>query len=219
MGIFTSDNFNIGSAYLLGDPATVGGTWTDGSATGTPSPYYDANRIRQQDALTSLTYVDTTPPSADYVVQADVTPQSGGSGGVAGVIGRKAAGTGNANLTCYWCDYYDHATAGSRTWRLYSFVANSGTSLGSYTENIGTTTKTMKLSMIGTSIKLLVDGVERISATDSSVTSAGYAGVVFGAASSPGTNAIFLDNWVASTVSSAVPFSVGARATRGLYIR
>ena len=145
---FASDDFNIGSGYLVGKSPVVGGTWTDGSAAGSPSPYYDGNRIRQQDSPTSHTYVATTPSSADYIVQADITPQSGGSGGVAGVIGRKVAGTGNSNQTMYWADYYDHATAGSRTWRLYSFVANTSTSLGSYTENIGTSTKTLKLSMI-----------------------------------------------------------------------
>lgn len=196
--VFASDNFNTGSGDLVGTTPDVGGNWTDGSATGSPSPVYSSNKIRQDDAVTAIAYVATTPSSADYYVQADVMPQSGGSGGIAGVVGRKTAGTGDPNLTCYWADYYDHATAGSRTWRLYKFVAATSTSLGSYTENIGTTTKTLKLSMVGTAIKVYVDGVERISVTDSAVTSAGRAGVVVGAASAPTSNAAFLDNFIAS---------------------
>lgn len=197
--IFASDDFNTGSGDLVGTTPDMGGNWTDGSEAGSPSPVYASNRVRQEDSPTSFTYVATTPASADYYVQADVIPQSGGSGGVAGVIGRKTAGTGSTtNYNLYWADYYDHATAGSRQWRLIKAVGGSVTVLGTYTENIGTTTKTLKLEMIGTAIKLYVDGVQRVSVTDSSVTAAGRAGVVFGAAASPTTNAIFLDNFVAS---------------------
>lgn len=194
--IFASDDFNTGSGDLVGTTPDVGGNWTDGSDSGSPSPVYASNRIRQEDAPTSFTYVATTPASADYTVEVDVTPQSGGSGGVAGVCGRKNAATGL--ITAYGADYYDHATAGSRQWRLYKVVAGTTTVLGTYTENIGTTTKRLKLGMVGTSIALYVDGVSRVSVTDSAVTAAGRPGVIFGAAGSPTTNAIFLDNFVAS---------------------
>lgn len=197
---WASDTFNTGSdgAYIVGNAPVVGGNWTDGSEASSPSPIYSGNRARQKDTATSFTYVATTPSSADYWVQADVTPQSGGSGGVAGVCARKVAGTGAGNLTCYWADYYDHATAGSRQWRLVKYVSGTATVLGTYTENIGTTTKTLRLSCVGTAIKAYVDDVERISATDSSVTAAGRAGMIFGAASSPSTNAVYLDNWLAT---------------------
>ena len=195
--IFASDDFNTGTGDLVGTTPDVGGNWTDGSNSGSPSPVYASNRIRQEDAATAMTYVATTPSDPDYSVQVDVIPQSGGSGGVGGVCGRKNAGTGS--VTAYIADYYDHATAGSREWRLYKYVAGTYTSLGSYTQNIGTTSTTLELEMIGDQITLYVGGVARVGpVTDSSITDAGRAAVVLGAASSPSTNAIFLDNFVAT---------------------
>lgn len=222
MGVFASDTFDIGThgTDIVGNNPTVGGVWTDGSDSGSPSPIYDGNRIRQADAATSFTYVATTPSANDYSVSVDVTPQLGGSGGVAGVCGRKNAATGS--ITCYWADYYDHATAGSRQWRLYKYVGGAvtaigtGTGTGYYTENIGTATKTLKLEMIGNSIILYVDGVARITATDASIAGPGRAGVVFGNAASPGTNAVYLDNWIAQTAGG--PVSTRRRPS-GLYTR
>lgn len=196
-GPFASDDFATGSGDLVGTAPDVGGTWTDGSSSGSPSPVYDSNKIRQQDAATAFTYVATDPGDPDYTVEADVIPQSAGSSGVAGVCGRKNAATGS--VTTYAADYYDHATAGSRQWRLYKVVAGVTTVLGTYTENIGTTTKRLKLSMNGTAIKVFVDDVERISVTDSDVTAAGRAGVVVGNASS-NTNGPWLDNFVATLI-------------------
>lgn len=217
MGVFARDDFNAsGSGALVGKAPVVGGTWTDGSVSGSPiSPVVAGNAIRQEDVATQIAYVATTPPSADYYVQALVTPQSGGSGGIGGVVGRKNAATGSTD--CYGADYYDHATAGSRQWRLYKKIASVETSLGTYTENIGTTTKTLKLSMVGSAIKLYVDGVERVSATDSAVTAAGRAGVIFGASASPTTNSVYLDDFVAGTIAPAVAPS--RRCPSGLYTR
>lgn len=200
--IFASDNFATGSGDVVGTTPDVGGNWTDGSA-GTATPVYASNRIRQKNAgdPTNYTYVATDPGTPNYYVQADITPQSGGCDGIGGVCGRKTAGSGSgANFTCYWADYYDTVSTGTRTWRLYKVVSGSYTSLGSYTENIGTATKTLKLEMNGTAIKVYVDGVQRISVTDSSITANGRAGVVLGAAAAPASNCVYVDNFVAATL-------------------
>ncbi len=200
--IFASDNFATGSGDLVGTTPDIGGNWTDGSA-GTATPIYVSAKIRQKAAgdPTNYTYVATDPGTPNYYVQADITPQSGGCDGIGGVCGRKTAGSGSgSNFTCYWADYYDTVATGTRTWRLYKVVSGSYTSLGSYTENIGTTTKTLKLEMNGTAIKVYVDGVQRISVTDSSITANGRAGVVLGAAAAPTTNGIYVDNFEAATL-------------------
>lgn len=107
--IFASDDFNTGSGDLVGTAPDIGGNWTDYSDSGSPSPVYASNRIRQDDAATAMTCPNTTPSSANYTVEVDVTPQSGGSGGAAGVVARKNAATGA--VTGYIADYYDHATS------------------------------------------------------------------------------------------------------------
>lgn len=216
MTAFASDTFDAGTHLtdIVGNNPTVGGAWTDGSDSGSPSPIYDGNRARQADAQTSFTYPATTPSSNDYTVSVDITPQFGGSGGVAGVCGRKNAATGS--VSCYWADYYDHATAGSRQWRLYKVVAGAYTSLGSYTQNIGTTTTTLTLEMIGSAIKVYVDGVERISATDSAIAGPGRAGIVLGNAAAPGTNCVYLNNFTATTLEAPLPLR---RRPSGLYTR
>lgn len=219
MAVFASDGFGSGSGDLVGTAPDVGGNWTDGSNSGSPSPIYLSNNIRQEDAATSITYVDTVAPTADYSVQAVITPQAGGCAGVAGVVGRKAAGSGSGNQTCYIADYYDHLSTGSRQWRLYKYVAGAYTGLATYTQNIGTTATTVKLEMIGSAIKLYVNGVERCSATDSSITAAGYAGVMFGAASSPTTNAIYLDDFTTDYTATVASSVLRRRRPSGLYLR
>lgn len=221
MGVFASDTFDVGGiGDLVGRSLTVGGTWTDGSPSGSPiSPTVTAGgQIRQQVSPTTHAYASSTAPSADYQVQCDVVP-SGGSGAVGGVFGRKTAGTGAGNQTLYIADYHDHATAGSRQWRLYGYNAGAligGALFGTYTENIGTTSTTLRLSMVGTAIKLYVNGVERVAATDSTISAAGVPGVICGAATSPFTSTVFVDNFSAYT--PYFPAQMRRRPS-GLYVR
>lgn len=215
MAQFAADGFagSDGSA-LPAQAMTLGGPWVNGGGS-SASPIYSSNRAREFGTTTGQMYASDTPPSADYTVQVDVITQSGGSDSASGVIGRKASGS---TATFYLADYYDAPTAGSRQWRLYKFVAGTPTSLGSYTQNLGASaTATVKLSMVGSAIKVYVDGVERIAATDSDISSAGFSGVRMGNCASPTTNALFLDNFSAGTIP--VGFSPLRRRPSGLYVR
>ena len=195
--IFASDNFNTGTGDLVGTTPDIGADWFDTSNSGSPSPVYDANKIRQQDAATAFTSVGTTPASNNYKVEADIIPQAAGSSGVSGVHARKNAGTGP--VTAYVADYYDHPTTGTRQWRLYKVVAGTTTVLGTYTENIGTTTKRLTLEVNGSAITLYVDGVARVTGTDTAIAGPGRAGVNVGNASS-NTNGPWIDNFVATLI-------------------
>jgi hypothetical protein len=66
-------------------------------------------------------------------------------------------------------------------------VAGTSTVLGSYSETLtALSTYALKLDMDGSTIRLLVNGVERVSATDTAITSAGRGGVRLGYASASG---------------------------------
>lgn len=217
MAQFASDVFTgTPAAALVGTGATTGGTWTNGGGSAS-SPIFSGSgaNVREASGLIAQCYLPVTPASADYSVQVDILTESGGSDSASGVIGRKTA---DSVGTFYLADYYDAPTAGSRQWRLYKFVSGTPTSLGSYTQNLGASaTATVKLEMIGSAIKVYVGGVERISATDSSITAAGRAGIRQGNCALPGSNALFLDNFTADTSPKGVPGF--RRRPTGLYLR
>ena len=98
----------------------------------------------------------------------------------------------------YWGDSSD-------SWQLYSAVAGSFTLLGSSAQALtDETAYNVKLEMIGTAIKLYKEGSSTplISATDSSITAAGKAGVrlISGATVPSDNTGIHIDNFSADDV-------------------
>jgi hypothetical protein len=107
-----------------------------------------------------------TPPSADYTVQATCTV-SGTD--VCGVLGRAVAGS-EPN------DYVAFFIAGTGV-GLYKHVANSPTQLGTTYSGVTGGSHVITLVMVGTTISVKVDGTTQITATDSTYSSAGQAGI------------------------------------------
>jgi hypothetical protein len=128
-----------------------------------------------------------TPPSADYTVAADVTWVSPfPSGQVASLYSRAQIST-DGKYT-----YYELRWAGSTNTltllRYFEVVGGSGTQVTLGTFTLAPTNMVavrLSLSTIGTSITAAVNGVTRITATDSAVTAAGYPGF--------GTNGWYVD--------------------------
>jgi hypothetical protein len=113
-----------------------------------------------------------TPPSADYVVSADIAKLSGATADLAlGVIGRADA----AADTFYFVQY-NHPTT---QLRLFSRVSGTSTQIGSsYTMTLTGTAVRIALRMDGDQISAEVDGVTRIGpVTSTTITAAGFAGV------------------------------------------
>lgn len=132
-----------------------------------------ANRIVRTNLANQLALASVTPPGADYVVSCVLRGIDGPSStGVAkGVVARASATTDNF----YWADYVDAATPQVR---LFKCVAGAFTSLGTYNVSLPAgENMVLSLSCVGSSIKVLVNGVERISAVDSAHTTAGKIGV------------------------------------------
>lgn len=173
---FLNDTFTESTpAVLLSDhtPET-GGTWTKHGSYADNINIYDTDDFvyGAGGGDVGLYYNTASPASADYSVSADIFVVNNANASYGGVAGRVVIG---AN-TMYRAYYRQELTA----WRLEKMVAGTPTTLGSdYTQSLtNSQTYTVKLEMIGTSIKLYVDGVERISATDSDIAGAGKAAVM-----------------------------------------
>ena len=120
-----------------------------------------------------------TPASADYDVQADIVSAFDWADGVSGRISNSDSD-----------EYYVWFESG--TWKLNKRVSGANTLLGSYTgDSPNGTTRTVKLEMRGTTSKVYIGGVERISVTDSAISATGNPGLV-GYGVDSGEQ---LDNW------------------------
>lgn len=159
------------SALLVTGPHTpeTGGAWDYGPGNSLSDTLITSNRLRGVNDSTT-TFINTaTPPSADYDVEAEVHFFSIGTSFRAGPMGRAVVASN---------DYYG-VTYNSNTgnWELYKVLSGGITVLGSWADSpVATNTRIARLEMIGTGLEAFIDGVSRITATDSSLSAAGKAG-------------------------------------------
>jgi hypothetical protein len=147
----------------------LGATWTYHPLFA-PRWYIYGNRVHC--GVAGPVYASGVPASADYTVEATVrvyTTVTSPSNLNLGIAGRMST-----SADTYYALYYQ---AGETV--LIKRVAGVTTSLGVWTSTLtgGGTDYTFTLEMIGTAIKGYVNGVERVSATDSAITAAGRAGL------------------------------------------
>jgi len=166
-------------------------TWTKLTALPDDLVLTDANRLRENGSGGGVAYSSAVPASADYQVGADVVVKSKLVGDAAGVVGR--LDTTNANGTYYLARYR------AAQWELVKRVNGVETILGTYADRlVAGTSYRLRLDLQGTAIRVYVDGILRISATDGAISAAGRAGVQVGYAGSTvtQTNAtgLHLDN-------------------------
>jgi hypothetical protein len=148
-----------------------------------------AERRRQQQLRL---YPSGSPGSADYQVQGDYWFSGTKALGLS-LVGR----LDTAADTFYWARH----NPSTNNWELIKRVAAANTTLGTFNDTGFTTgvTRAIKLEMIGTAIKVYVDGTQRISVTDSAISAAGKGGVLAQGDSSAGR--IRLDNFLASDLT------------------
>lgn len=171
MAAFVTDTFtdtsNLGITSHTGE---TGATWAAVSGlSSTACRISNANRARGHTTGVSGAYASGSPASADYSVTATVRRITGA--GEAGVLGRCSTSAAT---------YYRATLSriGADTLELYKFVAGSYTKLGGYAASLADSTNyTLVLDMVGTTIRVLLDGTQRISVTDSGISAAGKAGI------------------------------------------
>lgn len=123
--------------------------------------------VVSSDSYGASYYYNQAPASADYDVSADITFVDQTS--AMAVAGRMRVDGENTMYFARW-------NAGVQ---LFKFVSNTVTQLGSTASQAvaNGSTHNIRLSMAGSTIKVFFDGVEKISVTDSAISSVGYAGV------------------------------------------
>jgi hypothetical protein len=174
----------------------------------------NGGRLRR-DAPGGVTYFASgTPTLADYQVSTDVILKTSLAGDYAGVVGRAqlsdTTGQGTRYLAAYSTDY--------AAWVLTKSIAGTASVLGQYSQTLtADRSYAVTLDMRGTTIRLLVDGVERLSATDSAIPAAGRAGVLLGSGTAgvapTGTTAMQIDNF------HIIPRAADGRGSNsGLYL-
>lgn len=169
----SSDSFTDTSGKALtAHTGEVGATWTHHSGTAS-SVITDAGRVRGGGILGAYTidYVSAVPASADYSVEADFFVKSHLGRDAMGVVGRLST-----TATTYYTARWEEA---DRSWNLVKYVNGAGTYLD-YVDNqtvlVGQAYR-LRLEMIGSALRLYVNGVLTASATDTTITTAGRAGI------------------------------------------
>ncbi len=187
MANYVTDTFtDTDTTALSAHTPDVGGTWTP----------YSHEAVIMSNAATPLVFSNcaafnsTTPATDDYQVSADLSltlPSSGNGGGV------RIRDTGE--FAAYVASF--EISAGQ--WQLtYGFAT-----LGTYVDSgfVDGTTRHVILSAVGTTINVNINGVDRITVTDSSG-STGLGGFEIAGGSTTGCN---LDNFSVDDVVSGPP--------------
>lgn len=167
-----SDTFTgTAGTALESHTADTGETWTKHTSLGSGTADIRNNQVRGS-ATPALFWSSWTPPAADYYVEITLDVLDTGSPDTPGASGRidTAANT-------HYHARYSRISAGAQ---LFKFVAGTATQLGSTFSYTPADGDTIRLDMAGTTIRLLINGVERISVTDSAITATGKAGLRWG---------------------------------------
>ena len=169
--------------------ASDGGSWTKHSNSGAGSVTIDNNRVHNpNDTTMHMYYHSWAPVVADYAVTVGVVMRSDNNASMAGPAVRIATG---AN-TCYYARYFTNGNF----WQILKVVSGSTTALGSTVAQTLTVDQIYlaTLEVRDTALILSVDGVVIREVTDTSITSAGRAGIRVQDAASA-TTGVHLDSW------------------------
>ena len=189
--LFALDNFyDVDGTLITAHVGDGGLTWIRQPVLAAPSSDIDiqGGRLRATSANASVYQASTAPPSANYSVTTWVEIETIALNAQAGPAGRMQA----AANTLYYARYTEGA---SPVFSLHKVVAGTTTQLGANVNTTGLLPRLgerakLTLSMVGTTIKMLVDDVEVVSVTDASIAVAGKAGVrMAGVNTGPDTNA------------------------------
>ncbi|MEO5921125.1 MAG: LamG-like jellyroll fold domain-containing protein [Pseudolysinimonas sp.] len=210
--LISADSFTgTSGSSLASHTGEIGATWTHkaGAANAVIS---NENRVRRANVTGyTIDYTTATPPSADYSVEADLYVKASiPAGETVGVIGRMDT-TANTFYMARW-------EQADTSWNIVKytngtvaypgFLANQGALVAGETYRI-------RLEMVGTALKLYVNGVLKVSATDATFTAAGRAGIMDGAdassAAKSDSTGIHIDNF--QVTPSTYPRAVDSKGS------
>jgi hypothetical protein len=158
----------------------------------------NANRARAVASTVAIVYYASgTPATAEYDVEAVARPITVAAGASDAVV----AGRMDTAALTFYCVRYVTATT---NWRLTRFVTGTATDLGTnFTQTLTADTDyTVKLEIRDATKKVFIDGVERISSTDNTITAAGLAGMRMVSGAVGDAAGMHIDSFTASDVPS-----------------
>lgn len=165
-------------ALLQSRSGEIGATWTKQAISGADADavLVSGGALRKSGSSYGAFYTSSAvPTSANYTVSADVQLLTSVAQDQAGVLGRVDTAVANG---MYYVARYEQ---GLGAFALAKSVNGVWTTLGTYPAALNANALyRISLDMNGSSIRLLVDGVQRIAVTDASITAAGRAGVALG---------------------------------------
>jgi hypothetical protein len=181
----------------------IGATWTYHPAINPGNTrwyiYGDTSNKRVHCGVWGAAYASGVPETADYSVSCDYVLLTSVPSLNLGITGRMSV-----TADTYYGVYYQDGEL-----VLFKRVAGVTTSLGVWitTLSFGGTSYQLVLDMVGTTIRVLVNGTERISVTDGDITAKGRAGVRAIGNNDAGTG-IHIDNfWMYDSSVAATPRS------------
>jgi len=204
MAAFYTHLFNgINSLNPNASLSDSGHTWTN-MASGAAHAKFWNGRIYNDSTFVGRWITNATPPSANYYVEAVIRCIT--DIGLMGVFGRGDNASASNNF------YVLILRGDTNVLELRKRVTGTETTLGSYSITpVPGTDYTIRLSMVGTAIKGYLDGVERISVTDSAITAAGFPGAI-GDEGTP-TTSLHMDSLIAEAAGALeASFSTGGAA-------
>jgi len=201
MAFFLVDTFNEASdTALQSHTPDVGGTWakhpnyTGGITVNSAGGYAEGD----SPTVTGIYTNSAVPSSADYYVEAELRNSAAGIS--VGIAGRASS----ASTNFYYAFRDNDAVV------LAKFIDGVYNELSRFTYDFGVTSVPVRLVMEGSIISVLVDGVEVISLTDTSFSSAGVVGIGLRAG-------LRVDNLVAGTLGATFnpAWALGSNAIIG----
>jgi hypothetical protein len=208
----------VSAAFTAADLTTlesytpdVGAAFVKLTALSPATAVIRSNRVAAGGASPAgIYYSPTSPVGAEYDVEADfVFLSPAGDSGIGGRFDSTAA-TG----------YFVRDISGG-AWDLYKVVAGSFTLLGTYSDPVGYgDVRHVKLQIRDAAKKVFVDGVERISSSDNTITAAGHPGFWM-AGDTTSSVGLHFDNYTVddlvaaglSVTATATPTATGADLT------
>ena len=176
---------------LTAHTGEIGATWS--KVTGVTGVIkLTSNRCKGDSGGVSLYYASGDPTSAEYDVEADIYVIS--STDYPGIGGRVSTSAETGYFV--WHDP-------SNEWHLVQMISGTQTDLGSYSQAlVSGTTYHVKLEIRDATKKVFIDGVERISSSDNTITAAGKAAIrYFNSDWGFGTTGKAIDNFLATNPS------------------
>ena len=192
---FTASN----GTDLTAHSADTGPAWSEHPNTSNNAAEIQSNKLVSQNSSASIYYSAFDPATANYGVQVDATYQS--ANGHTFFLGCRLSTSANNQYRAYYS---------SGSWRLQALWNNAANAseLGTWAQTLTSgQTYTVKIVCSGSTIKLFIDGVERVSATDSNVTAKGRPGLSVNGATSSSTTGWQLDNY--QTIGAANELTSG----------